>query len=82
MLGVIESMIDKVGGELAAKFAEGEAQQVQPIPPVVVGVAELQACLEAISVSSQGLMMPGKLRIRREGTSFEDLQTSGNLPRP
>jgi hypothetical protein len=82
MLGVIETMIDKVGGELAAKFAEGEAQQVQPIPPVVVGVAELQACLEAISVSSQGLMMPGKLRIRREGTSFEDLQTSGNLPRP
>lgn len=82
MLGVIESMIDEVGGELAAEFAEGEAQQVQPIPPVVFGVAELQACLEAISVSSQGLMMPGKLRIRREGTSFEDLQSSGNLPRP
>ena len=55
---------------------------MQPIPPVVVGVAELQACLESISVSSQGLMMPGKLRIRREGTSFEDLQSSGNLPRP
>ena len=82
MLGVVETMIDKVGGELAAKFAEGEAQQVQPIPPVVVGVAELQACLESISVSSQGLMMPGKLRIRREGASFEDLQASGNLPRP
>jgi hypothetical protein len=48
----------------------------------VVGVAELQACLESISVSSQGLMMPGKLRIRREGASFEDLQASGNLPRP
>jgi hypothetical protein len=82
MLGVIENMIDKVGGELAAEFAEGAAQQVSPIPPVVVGVAELQACLESINVSRQGLLLPGKLRIHRDGTSFEDLAASGNLPRP
>lgn len=82
MLGVIESMIDSVGGELASQFAEEQERQIQAIPPFVAGVAELQACLEAVAVSSQGLVLPGKLRIRREGRSFEDLAETGNLPRP
>jgi len=82
MLGVIEGMIDEVGGELAAEFAGQQAREVQAIPPVVVGVAELQACLEDIRVSRGGLVFPGKLRIRREGTSFEDLAATGDLPRP
>lgn len=82
MLGVIESMIDKVGGELAEEFAGAQERQMQPIPNFVVGVAELQACLEECLTSSQGLVLPGKLRIRREGRSFEDLEEGGNLPRP
>jgi hypothetical protein len=82
MLGVIEAMIDDVGGELAEEFADAQERQMQPIPTFVVGVAELQACLERCDTSSQGLVLPGKLRIRREGTSFEDLAASGDLPRP
>lgn len=82
MLIVIESMIDKVGGELAADFAGQQARHIEAIPPFVAGVAELQACLEELRVSSQGLVFPGKLRIRREGRSFEDLSATGDLPRP
>lgn len=82
MLGVIENMIDEVGGELAEEFAGAQEREMQPIPNFVVGVAELQACLEEVRTSSQGLVLPGKLRIRREGTSFEDLLADGDLPRP
>ena len=82
MLGVVESMIDKVGGEIARDIADQQSAQLQPIPPFVAGVAELQACLESVSVSTQGLVLPGHLRIRRDGTSFEDLSATGDLPRP
>lgn len=82
MLAVVETMIDRVGGELAAAAADAQARNVNAIPPIVTGVAELQACLEAVSISRGGLVFPGKLRIRREGRSFEDLADSGALPRP
>jgi hypothetical protein len=82
MLIVVETLIDKVGGELATQFSDQQARDIQAIPPFVVGVAELQACLEDLITSSQGLVFPGKLRIRRDGRSFEDLADSGNLPRP
>ena len=82
MLAVVESTIDEVGGELAEEIGEGQGRAVQPIPPVVQGVAEVQACLEALIVGSDGFIFPGKLRIRREGRSFEDLSESGDLPRP
>ena len=82
MLIVIENMIDEVGGELAEQFASEEAREISPIPPFVTGVAELQACLEGLDVSSRGLVFPGKLRVRRDGRSFEDLADSGDLPRP
>jgi len=82
MLAIIETMIDKVGGELAQKFAGEQAREIQALPPFVLSVAELQTCLEALNVSSQGFVFPGKMRIRREGRSFEDLAASGNLPRP
>jgi len=75
-------MIDKVGGELADQFAGQQAREISPIPTFVTGVAELQACLEGLNVSSQGLVFPGKLRVRRDGTSFEDLAASGDLPKP
>ena len=82
MLAVVEDTIDKVGGELASDYATKQATAIQAIPPVVVGVAELQSCLEGLNVSTDGLVFPGKLRIRRDGTSFEDLAQSGELPRP
>lgn len=82
MLAIIESTIDEVGGELAEEIAGGQGRVIEPIPPFVKTVAELQACLEGLEVSSQGLVFPGKLRIRREGTSFEDLEGDGRLPRP
>lgn len=82
MLGVIEGMIDDIGGELAAEIAGEQARQMEPIPGVVIGVAEIQSCLLSVETSSQGLVLPGKLRIRREGTSYEDLQETGNLPKP
>jgi len=82
VLGVVEGLIDKVGGEIARDIADQQSAQLQPIPPVVAGVAELQACLTSVSVSNQGLVLPGHLRIRREGTSYEDLSDTGNLPRP
>lgn len=82
MLAVVEGMIDEVGGELARDLADQQSAQLQPIPPVVAGVAELQACLESVRVSTQGLVLPGHLRIRREGRSFEDLSETGDLPRP
>lgn len=82
MLIVIENMIDEVGGELAEGFAEEQAREISPIPTFVAGVAELQACLEDLEVSSRGLVFPGKLRVRREGRSFEDLADSGDLPKP
>ena len=82
MLAVVETMIDRVGGELAETTADAQARNVNAIPPVVTGVAELQACLESVAISRDGLVFPGKLRIRREGRSFEDLAESGALPRP
>lgn len=82
MLAIIESTIDEVGGELAEEIAGGQGRVIEPIPPFVKTVAELQACLEGLEVSSQGLVFPGKLRIRREGLSFEDLEGDGRLPRP
>ena len=81
MLIVIETMIDKVGGELATDFAGQQARNIEALPPFVAGVAELQACLQDLRLSSQGMVFPGKLRIRREGRSFEDLAASGDLPR-
>ncbi|EEW25932.1 hypothetical protein [Rhodobacter ferrooxidans] len=82
MLAVVESMIDRVGGELAEEIAGQQERKMSPIPSFVMGVAEVQACLLSCQTSAQGLVLPGKLRLRREGTSFEDLQESGDLPRP
>ena len=82
MLAVVESTINAVGGALAADYASKEATEIQAIPPVVVGVAQLESCLEGLNVSSQGIVFPGKLRISRDGTSFEDLQAADALPTP
>lgn len=82
MLAIVESTIDEVGGELAEEIAGEQGRMIQPIPPVVEGVADVQSCLQDLKVSSDGIVFPGKLRVRRDGTSFEDLAESGDLPRP
>jgi hypothetical protein len=82
MLAVIESTIDEVGGELADEIGSGQGRAIDAIPPYVKTVAELQACIEGLEVRSEGFVFPGKLRIRREGRSYEDLKASGDRPRP
>ncbi|WP_225031050.1 hypothetical protein [Paraburkholderia sp. XV] len=82
MLAVVESTIGDVGGELAGQIAGEQGRTINAIPPVVNGVAEVQACLEDLLVQRQGVVLPGKLRVRRLGTSFEDLAANGDLPRP
>jgi hypothetical protein len=82
MLAVVESTIDDVGGELADEIADEQGKKINAIPPVVNGIAEVQACLLDVLVQRQGVVMPGKLRVRRLGTSFEDLAEGGGLPRP
>jgi hypothetical protein len=82
MLAVIESMIDDVGGELAADIAAGQAENIEPFPPVVNGIAEVHGCLTGLNVTSGGFILPGELTIRRLSRSFEDLESDRDLPRP
>lgn len=82
MLAVVESLIDEVGGQIAEETAASSAQILQPLPKVVIGIAEVECCLEDIKVSSQGFVFPGSMSVRREGRSFEDLHDAGSSPRP
>jgi len=82
MLIIIENMIDNIGGQLAGDIAAGQSDVIQPIPPVVKGIAEIHACLTGINITSQGFILPGEITIRRLGRSFEDLKKSHDLPRP
>ena len=82
MLGVVENLINKVGGEIAQETASSETQVVSPIPKVVIGVADIECCLDTIVISDQGFVFPGHLNIRRDGRSFQDLQSQGCTPRP
>ncbi|HET9051827.1 MAG TPA: hypothetical protein VFO60_08990 [Candidatus Dormibacteraeota bacterium] len=82
MLIVVEVMINDVGGQLASSVAAGEGQAVQPFPPVVFSIAEVTACLTGLTISHGGFVFPGKVDIRRLGTSFQDRQSQGGLPGP
>ena len=82
MLVVIENMIDEVGGELAKDIAAGQAESIEPFPPVVNGIAEVHGCLIGLDVTSGGFVFPGELTVRRLGTSYEDLESDRDLPRP
>jgi hypothetical protein len=75
-------MIDKVGGKLAGEIGSSQERLIDPVPPVVNGIAEVRGCLTGINITSQGLILPGEVTIRRFGRSFEDLQASKRLPRP
>ncbi len=82
MLAVIESTINSVGGDLAAQYADEQGRQVQAMPPVVNGIAKVTSCLISLTITSQGLIMPGVVEIRRLGTSFDDLKDKGDQPKP
>ncbi|NUO10047.1 MAG: hypothetical protein HUU08_15475 [Candidatus Brocadia sp.] len=82
MLAIIEDTIDEVGGELAGEIAAGQAEHIEAIPPVINGIAEVQACLIDLNITSEGFILPGTVTIRRLGRSFEDLEGDHDLPRP
>jgi hypothetical protein len=82
MLAVVESLIDEVGGQIAEETADAETQMLQPLPKVVIGIAEVECCLENIVISDRGFVFPGSMSVRREGRSFEDLHNAGSSPRP
>jgi hypothetical protein len=82
MLGIVESTIDRVGGELADDIGGSQERLIQAIPPVVNGIAEVHACLEDVNIFSEGFVFPGSIEIRRLGTSYEDLEADRDLPRP
>lgn len=82
MLIIIESTIDRVGGDLAEQVAGEQGRKLEPIPPVVADIAEITACLTGLRVSRQGFVFPGTVTIRRYGRSFDDLGSGRDLPRP
>jgi hypothetical protein len=82
MLGIIEHMINQVGGELVGKIAGEQGDILQPIPSVVNGVAEVSACLQRVDISSQGFVLPGEIHIRRLGRSFDDMKDGHRQPGP
>lgn len=82
MLAVVESTIDEVGGELAEEIAANQGRVIEPIPPVVNGIAQVESCLTGITITSQGFIFPGEMSVRRLSRSFEDLKDSRDLPKP
>jgi len=82
MLGIVESMIDSVGGALITDIANEQSQVLAPIPPVVNGVAQVSACLTTLQLMREGFLFPGEISLRRLTTSFEDLEQDGRQPRP
>ncbi len=81
-LVVIEITIDKVGGEVAEDIANEQGAIIEPIPPVVNGIAEITSCLTGITVFRDGFVFPGELYIRRLARSAEDLRGMRRMPRP
>ena len=82
MLVVVNSTVSDIGGQLVNQIAQQEAQGIQPLPPTIIGIAEVTACLTGLVISSQGFVFPGTISVRRAGRSFHDLQLIGALPRP
>ena len=83
MLGIVESTINSVGGQLIGQVAQSETESFAPIPPVVNGIAQVDACLDGgLSISRQGFVLTGTIRIRRLTRSFGDMQGARRLPGP
>jgi hypothetical protein len=82
MFFIVESTIDEVGGELITEITEAQGDVVAPIPPTILGIAEVRGCLLDLIITSGGFILPGEIHIRRLGTSFEDRAADRDLPRP
>ena len=67
MLAVVESLIDEVGGQIAEETADSSAQILEPLPKVVIGIAEIECCLETLLISNQGFVFPGSMSVRPIG---------------
>jgi hypothetical protein len=79
---IVEITIDEIGGTIASEIAESQGRVIDPIPPVVNGIAKVSACLTDFLIRSGGFIMPGEVTVRRYSRSFEDLREAGKLPRP
>jgi hypothetical protein len=82
MLGIVESTINSVGGQLIGQVAGSETQSIAPIPPVVNGIAQVDACLTTLNISRQGFVFPGTISVRRLTRSFGDMQAGHHQPSP
>jgi hypothetical protein len=82
MLVVVNSTVSDIGGQLVNQVAQQEAQAIQPLPPTIIGIAQVTACLTGLVISGQGFVFPGTISVRRVTRSFKDLQSIGALPRP
>jgi hypothetical protein len=82
MLVVVNNTVSDIGGQLATQVANQEDTAIAPLPPTIIGVAEVTACLTNLVISSQGFVFPGTISVVRAGTSFQNLQQSNRLPRP
>jgi hypothetical protein len=82
MLVVVNNTVSDIGGELANQVANQEAQAIKPIPPTIIGIAKVTACLTGLVISSEGFVFPGNISVVRAGTSFQDLEGMHRLPRP
>jgi hypothetical protein len=82
VLVVVENLIDEIGGQIAEETAGAQTQLLDPLPKLVIGIAQINCCLETLLISDQGFVFPGNLEIRRDGRSFEDLHDGGAAPRP
>jgi len=82
MLVVVNSTVSDIGGQLVQQVASQEAQAIQPLPPTIIGIAQVTACLTGLVISSQGFVFPGTISVRRAGRSFQDMAVIHSLPRP
>lgn len=82
MYFIIESTVDSVGGAVAGEIADNQEDIIEPVPPVVVGVALITACLTDFLIESGGFILPGTIDVRRDTRSYDDLEMDRALPRP
>jgi hypothetical protein len=77
---VIANTIDSVGGGIIEAVAGSQEEVITPLPSVVIGVAEVKSCLLSVSVRSDGFLFPGRVSVRRDDRSFEDLSDENRQP--
>jgi hypothetical protein len=82
MIAVVNSTVSDIGGQLIGQVTAQEAQGIQPLPPTIIGIAQVTACLTGLVISDQGFVFPGTITVVRVDRSFQNLQAIDALPRP